>query len=174
MFLRYFAAVSALFAWIGAAGAVPVSVGSPVSGTYDISSFASPVIIKYEMKFGPGGPADDVNPGEALRVEIFDAADTLVNSTDWTNLGSNDAFSLSLPAGAVPIPETGVIVLHALSGFFEISGFDLIFDAAETSGNRQAVSLAPVSAVPLPAALPLMAGGFGVLALLGWRRRLAG
>jgi len=35
-------------------------------------------------------------------------------------------------------------------------------------------SLSPVSATPLPAALPLFATGLGVMGLLGWRRKRKG
>jgi hypothetical protein len=34
-----------------------------------------------------------------------------------------------------------------------------------------AVLFAPVSSTPLPAALPLFAGGLSALGLLGWRRK---
>jgi hypothetical protein len=40
-----------------------------------------------------------------------------------------------------------------------------------TSIDGDSLSVTPVSATPLPAALPLLAGGLGALGLLGWRRK---
>lgn len=173
MFLRFFAVFSALLAWIGAASAVPVSVGSPVSGTYDISSFASPIINGYEFVLDPSPVSNQINTGEGIALELYDDANNLVKTRSWTNSGA-DAFSLSLGTVNSPIPQTGMVVVYALSGFFEITSFELDFISGASGNNRHAIALTPVPAVPLPAALPLLAGGFGVLALLGWRRRLAG
>jgi len=54
---------------------------------------------------------------------------------------------------------------------------NFLFFAAEISGNfNNFVVGAPteiISAVPLPAALPLFATGLGALGLLGWRRKKA-
>jgi len=173
MFLRYFAAVSALFGWIGAAGAVPVSVGSPVSGTYDISAFADPRINSYLVVLAPGPVSNRINTGEGIALELYDDANNLVKTRSWTNSGA-DAFSVSLGTVDSPIPQTGLVVVYALSGFFEIASFELDFISGTSTGNRHEIALSPVSAVPLPAALPLMACGFGIFALFGWRRRLAG
>ena len=40
-----------------------------------------------------------------------------------------------------------------------------------SESSRSGLTFTPVSAVPLPAALPLFATGLGVLGLLGWRRK---
>ena len=55
------------------------------------------------------------------------------------------------------------------SGTFYLSSMgETTFCAASTVG-----SCSPVSAVPLPATLPLFATGLGALGLLGWRRKKA-
>jgi len=38
-------------------------------------------------------------------------------------------------------------------------------------GLDSVIGVADVTATPLPAALPLFAGGLGALGLLGWRRK---
>ncbi len=68
---------------------------------------------------------------------------------------------------------------NSASGAFLISTFlsdsllaDLrIGDPSGTGSFSLSISLTPVSAVPLPAALPLALGGIGVFAGLGFRRR---
>jgi hypothetical protein len=45
------------------------------------------------------------------------------------------------------------------------------FYSAIGTGAGSSVTVTPVSATPLPAALPLFATGFGVMGLFGWRRK---
>ena len=65
-------------------------------------------------------------------------------------------------------------------GTFNVSAGDMLIlnftkTAGQTFGSLKGVqenfTFTPGSAVPLPAALPLFAGGLGVMGLLGWRRK---
>lgn len=53
-------------------------------------------------------------------------------------------------------------------GYAQVSAGNNLF---YTINNTGSVSVTPVSATPLPAALPLLATGLGALGLLGWRRK---
>jgi hypothetical protein len=83
----------------------------------------------------------------------------------------NSAFS-SYALGAIG-PTSGAPIISpgdtfaTGSGTFDLTSMgDTTFCAASTGG-----SCSPVSAVPLPAALPLFATGLAGLGLLGWRRK---
>ena len=77
-------------------------------------------------------------------------------------------------------------ILASISSASAITGifFDVFSDPSlpfngpgrqPTNGNfvvsEFTLNAAPVSAVPLPATLPLFASGLGALGLLGWRRK---
>lgn len=49
--------------------------------------------------------------------------------------------------------------------------FSLYNDGSDTGISTDTATFTPVSATPLPAALPLFAGGLGALGLFGWRRK---
>jgi hypothetical protein len=83
---------------------------------------------------------------------------------DFTNSGNSAEFlSLFLAASLPTSPDsvTGGAVSNGCTGCagneFPVSG--------------SFVSAVQLNAVPLPAALPLFASGFGALGLLGWRRK---
>ena len=74
-----------------------------------------------------------------------------------TSLGVNDAYLTFSENASGVIAQTSAVLGSAMTGF--------------TSTNYGASSFSPVTITPLPAALPLFAGGLGALGLLGWRRK---
>ena len=86
----------------------------------------------------------------------FDGSGTLTLYSDSTlnkTLDNTPNITIGINGWAYPL---------ASSVWYSQANFD---DTLTTSGG---VSIAPV---PLPAALPLFAGGLGVIGLLGWRRK---
>jgi hypothetical protein len=76
---------------------------------------------------------------------------------------------LSFAGGPTPAQLAALI-----PGYFQTTygcGTDPICVAILTQDSFVATATAEVSATPLPAALPLFAGGLGALGLLGWRRK---
>ncbi len=64
------------------------------------------------------------------------------------------------PFDTIRIEDTSSPIRNALTGGFDIDAVQV------TTGPNDNVPI-----VPLPAALPLMAGGLGLLGLMGWRRK---
>lgn len=58
----------------------------------------------------------------------------------------------------------------AFSGISDIVQFDLNFTGFDP-GDQFQINVAAVTAIPLPAPLPLFMGAFGALGFLAWRRR---
>lgn len=56
-------------------------------------------------------------------------------------------------------------------GFVNVTISDLSFDAVKFSSTTDAFEYAMVEAVPVPAALPLMASALGLFGFAGWRRK---
>jgi hypothetical protein len=87
-------------------------------------------------------------------------------TTPWMafQIGSSD-LDIVVPAGATTL----------YLGFADANGFNSANDANNGPGwyNDNTGSLT-VNVTPLPAALPLFAGGLGALGLLGWRRKRTG
>ncbi len=74
----------------------------------------------------------------------------------------DSSFFASLADGTA----TFAILMNSLAGTGTPFGEPVAFDFFELT-----IDGTPVSAVPVPAALPLFATGLGILALLGWRRK---
>ena len=89
---------------------------------------------------------------------VFDDTNTQVGGT-FTVLGGGAGNSTQL---------FDLSALNIVGSFFTIVGID-------SGGGNRGVRIAEltVTPVPLPAALPLFAGGLGLLGLLGWRRKRA-
>jgi hypothetical protein len=80
--------------------------------------------------------------------------------TGINDLGGTNLFDLSgaqLYSGSVKSPQ------------FVLGTYDFIPFTGDFGASTLTIS--PISATPLPAALPLFAGGLGALGLLGWCRR---
>jgi hypothetical protein len=160
--------------------------------TFSATSFSGGAPPSYT---GGTAPVDPVTGSFTI---TFDPTQTYSDSTGITlntlniSLGSSLAFDYS--------PSTGELVVGgssdgAASVFLESGNPDfyiqiLNFSSASTFNqlgyvtedgsyfysaigtDAGSVSVTPeVSATPLPAALPLFASGFGVMGLLGWRRK---
>ena len=109
----------------------------------------------------------------------FDADSLLVTlnttlaSPTWTAAAQNGPV-FSVITG-VPFAPIGSVVSSnggSVSAF--LSGGSLVLNWAGMSyrdGDTVRVEFSPVSAVPLPAALPLLAGGLGGLGVMGWWRK---
>ncbi len=117
-----------------------------------------------------GNPDDDADGG-TIRFDF----DTAVNFTSF-RIFDGAAIDVSSTsggffAGFVPEPTVGGSNLY---GQFDVSGlFDNIFDLTFTFKGSGAIDDLNVTAVPVPAALPLLLGAFGALGYVGRRRRKA-
>ncbi len=49
--------------------------------------------------------------------------------------------------------------------------FTALSQSADNNANEAVISLDSIAPVPVPAALPLLAGGLGLLGFMGWRRK---
>jgi hypothetical protein len=95
---------------------------------------------------------------------------------DYTNLNSSilNGSTTGLfigTAGLVNELDLGFSgVLTNAGGTFTLSGFEHQLSGFQSRSIDGGSITTEIAATPLPAALPLFAGGLGVMGLLGWRR----
>jgi len=137
---------------------------------------------------GVAGGATSTNPDSEIGVfetVQFDFGDTVHNLT--YTLGGISIYDPSAIPGRRKITafKEGTIVGsvfdsdHSLNDSISDMFAGLAFDAVSIRGyagssfKLYSISFDQISAVPLPAAVPLFAAGMGILGLMGWRRKRA-
>ncbi|GEM_PF-4654687 len=136
----------------------------------------------YVSDYGAGNSAGAVSMGVAIGVDdtwVDDAATyndygnqhrNVIAEADVTGPGLV-SWDLGYYVDTGEFLYDGYMTIYTL---FSGSGLGMLGFAAEESGLQGAflaVDYTPVSAVPLPAALPLYGAGITVLGFLGWKRR---
>jgi hypothetical protein len=155
-------------------------VGTNLSGTpASVNTSANPSI--YEFTWGGGDltileTLGNNGIGNNINIELGLSSDTL-NSN---NTLSSAISSVSIPYQSGPT-TTGTYVLDnydLAAGTYVLDTYLGSCGAGQTCSDNDtstdptyAVGFSPVAATPLPAALPLFAGGLGVMGLLGRRRK---
>lgn len=92
------------------------------------------------------------------------------------NVGSAESFTLTHNMMTSSVIDNGGGIEHTVDGFLGVTDplgitrvrIDKIGLGAFFELDHMQIAVAPV---PIPAALPLFAGGLGLLGLLGWRRK---
>lgn len=129
-------------------------------GTYTATSTAA---LEIQVDDDPPDPNDFDRYGVNSR-----ASDGLIGS-DVNGLALV-GFSFRLDDSSNSAITNALILPTALSlADFDSTGFFLFFESGELVNGR--ITSLSVSQVPIPAALPLMASGIGLMGLIGWRRR---
>lgn len=163
--------------------AVPVSLGTFGAGTYEITatgivSLAGPVGVgpNFDLDpdgipisgvtfpgyayFNPGGADFDAfsggangpaGPGVNLGALIGSLTATPMSAADWFLIGSSHQITLN---------STATIYAAVNDTFYP-----------NNTGSFEVTVASVVQPVPLPTALPLLAGGMGLMGFLGWRRK---
>ena len=181
MTARFWIVRVALFSWLAAVmsvgtvqaatvsytlDAVFLADGTQMTGefdwTYAIGDFegGSGVFTALEIPWRPSGTAPPLEePGMVLTIEN--------NQIEITLDGNIHDYGLDIILKFVQLlSPTQSSLIDLNTSFFECCG-NGFKDQPFTSG-----SITPaVSAVPIPAAFPLFAGGLSLLGLLGWRRK---
>lgn len=139
-------------------------------------------VFDYEGVLQPGGEvilADYAlgitGPGILGEIEAF-ALDLINDNTDLLADFAFNQFLASDPCaefGNLPFIGTGIEAeCNTLIADLDPFGFGLTVNSIGTLSADYTLSKSIVP-VPVPAALPLLAGGIGLLGLMGWRRRRA-
>ena len=130
--------------------------------------------------------AGDTNTDTRFGIDIRSFNATPV---DYANSSGSLAFSAQQPttfisdglastwesiSTSLVLPSDTTMVLIALIAFENVLDNPNQAIPIEFSGHYADDISASISAVPLPAAFPLFAGGLGLLGLLGWRRKRMG
>ena len=121
---------------------------------------------------GTNGP-DLLNNGEGFHLSLFTSGNSLLGQQTITNI-FGDVISVSLTLGG-PVDNTGHFFIDQIVGSFDlhsifIEGFIGDFNTGHFT-DQFTTSFSVGAATPLPAALPLFAGGLGVIGLLARRRK---
>ena len=131
----------------------------PTSGTQFLGVGVDGGIGTITFNFTSPTPVFGINMVDALDTGASGSALTFLTST-----GVNGIFATS------PLPNANVLffgITDFMTPFTSIS----FFDSLETDGVAFDDAYTQVSAVPLPAALPLFLSALAGLGLMGWRRR---
>ncbi|RKF12380.1 hypothetical protein D6850_18075 [Roseovarius spongiae] len=142
-----------------------------VSVTGGVGPFNS--VFDYDGELQPGGDVilaeyalGITGPGILGDIESF-ALDLINDNTDQLTGLAFDLFLGTDPCGGYGVFEA---TCNALLAGLDPDSFGVTVNSLGTLSADYTLSKSIVP-VPLPAALPLMAGGLGLLGLMGWRRR---
>ena len=159
------APVSLAFSSSTAASTLTLHTGTPLASPYNfldawtftLGTSSNVTSLVAAFNFGGGGPG--TFGIDNLQVNLLDSLNNVVVS-GWQTVTNNSAFSSIVSV----TPSTG---LAAGSYSLQVRG-TLLADPASYAGTLIAATPATV---PLPAALPLLLAGVGVLGAVGGRRR---
>ena len=155
---------------------------SVTAGTF--SSSSNPSNINFSSRLvdqdpdGLGADAsfdsDQVDGSGGNDVLVFSfARDVRIDQITFGNVDGNDDFAYGTVDGAA---FTRLASFQDVVNPFNLSlilGDNAFGIGAIGSNDNFTITSLTVTPVPLPAALPLFAGGLGLMGLLGWRRRQA-
>jgi len=152
---------------ITSADTLTVGLGALPADTYTLAN----IQLNFTNFAGTSGP-DVLNVGEGFHVSLFTSGNSLVS--EQTHVAIVDGISTSVTLLG-PVDNTGHFFIDQIVGSFDlysifVSGFVGDFASGHFT-EAFTTSFSVGAATPLPAALPLFAGGLGTLGLLGWRRK---
>jgi hypothetical protein len=145
---------------------ITFNFGNPFNVAAETGSF---------LTLGSGGTVTWRNLGVPIDYNTLATGSNLSCGAGCMFTGSNGAVvTFDLTSESPPVVNGGFLDLSG-TGIVTLTGFDPTPGSFFLSGQGgTGVNLtfsSTVSAVPLPAALPLFATGLGALGLLGWRRK---
>jgi hypothetical protein len=187
------------FKYLLAICSLALTLGQADAATFSYTGIFDPGTVN--ARCGSSGPCSDfpynnsIVPGGSLSgtAEITDGIVSAINLSvsglrfayDFTTVQNNGVNFCSGCASATSGSEGGLALSH-IDFFFDailritpsanglttlsyVAGFDNPFDQQGVGQWKGSGTFTVVT--PLPAALPLLAGGIGVLGLFGWRRQ---
>lgn len=159
------------------AGAAVIDITDDVTVS-SLNSYWGGYNVTFSYDFG-----DVLEPGETLTSWVIDidlAHPTAVVDSGWSSTGGTFPFSrpeltFTNVSGQTPRPVAGAETAFPFSLSVRDTGstpWAFAFDLSDYRFSLSSEQLAAgTSAVPVPAALPLLLGGLGVMGLVGRRRR---
>jgi hypothetical protein len=140
------------------------------------TSGANPSIYKFEWGGGNLTIEEELgNNGSGHLIDVELAASGVTLNSDGS-LSSNLA-SVTLPSGGPTAPTDVIVSMNLAAGTYVLDTYlgtcapGNTCTGGSASDPQYQVLFTPVSATPIPAALPLFATGLGALGLVGWRRK---
>ena len=174
------AAVSvAAFMGTAPADAITLTAGQSATITFTATTGTPPYdYVPLTLDFGTDNP---FGTNETLKFSTFNANNTPLTSmtvssgnsiyTSGINgLTENGISPFSLSTALTT--QTFYAIVTDVTGSFDLtSAFAGFEHVIATTGTNQLSVEGSISATPIPAALPLFAGGLGALGLFGWRKK---
>lgn len=175
-FLMSFALAIALVGFSNSSQAAIVEAGSPALFSFDTSGEGALSILQFDYSC-PTECVPSTNLLEAGASFQLDFGLT-AGSDDLGTLTFTNPFGFALNNVASGIATPIAVPMSASEFFVSVLFVDDIFgiEILNVSGsgfNLSGVLVNAPSAIPLPAALPLFAGGLGLMGLFGWRKKQA-
>ena len=147
-----------------------LTAGSPYSAAYTIQGF-----IQSQAGSTIGSPAHGLNLSDPMGSDLFNFTGTVTVTTGQTFTFAHDD-GLTFVIGTdtvvnVPGPTSSESTTGTYTGTSGNEPFQLVYGECCSAPAVLEVNLPLTSATPLPAALPLFAGGLGLLGLFGRRKK---